>query len=186
MALEQLSARERTLVIGLGAVFAALLVILAPLRVSAYLSERQQGNDDLRQAIADVNAARAKIAARRAALGDVAARYANKAPPLGVLVDEAAKTAGLEIAVQSDVPPVPRGKSYVERATKLSVQKTGLRALATFMEQIAQSGYPVAITQLDMSKRIEPDSFSVGMTISAYDRIETASAPSGAGSAKKP
>lgn len=185
MTLDQLSTRERTLVIGLGVVFAALLVILAPLRVSAYLAERQQGNEDLRQAVADVNAARAKIAARRAALGDVAARYANRAPPLGTLVDDASKTAGLEISVQSDVPPVPRGKQYTERATKLSIQKTGLRALATFMEQIEQSGYPVAITQPDMTKRIEPDSYTVSMTIAAYDRIEAPAAPAGAGSTKQ-
>lgn len=169
--LDQLSSRERNMVIGLAAVVAFLILFLVPVRVSAYLSRKQQENDDLRQAIADVNAARARIAARRAAVGDVAARYANKAPPLGTLVDNASKSAGLEIAVQTDVPPVPRGKLYIERATKLSIQKTGLKALANFMEKIDNSGYPVAITQLDLSRRIEPDAYTVNMTISAYDRV---------------
>jgi type II secretory pathway component PulM len=180
MALDQLSARERTMVVGLGVVFAAIIVILVPLRVSAYLGDRQRGNDDMRQAIADVNAARARFAARKAALGDVAARYANKAPPLGVLVDEKAKSAGLEIAVQTDVPPTPRGKLYTERATKLSIQKTGLKALANFLEAIETSGHPVAVTQFEMTRRIEPDSYTVNMTISAYDRVEApATAASG-------
>lgn len=179
--LDQLSSRERNLVVGFGVVFGLLLVILVPLRVSAYLGDRQRYNDDLRQAILDVNSARTKIAARKAALGDVAARYANKAPPLGTVVDTAAKAASLEITSQSDAQPMPRGKLYTERTSKLTVQKTGLRALANFMEKIETSGHPVAITQLDMTKRIEPDSYTVNMTISAYDRVEPAAAPVSSG-----
>ena len=175
-----LSGRERTMAIGLGVTFGILILFLVPVRVSAYLSDRSRDNEELRQAIVEVNKARGKIAARRAALGDVAARYANKAPPLGTLVDTAAKSAGLEIAVQTDVPPVPRGKLYTERATKLAIQKTGLKALTNFMERIEESGHPVAITQFDMSKRIEPDSFTVNMTITAWDRTE---APAPAASA---
>jgi hypothetical protein len=179
---DQMSPRERTMAIGLGATFAALLLFLVPVRVSAYLSQKQHDNDDLRQAIQDVNNARAKIAARKASLGDVAARYANKAPPLGTLVDNAAKTAGLEIAVQTDIPAVPKGKLYSERATKLSIQKTGLKALANFMENIDTSGYPVAIIGLDLTKRIEPDAYTVNMTIAAYDRVnEAPAAPAGNG-----
>lgn len=182
---DQMAPRERRMVIGLGVVFAVLIVFLVPARVSAYLGERSRQNEDLRQAIQDVHNARAKIAARRALLGDVAARYANKAPPLGTLVDTAAKSAGIDIAVQTDVPPIPRGKLYTERATKLSVQKTGLKALATFMERIEQSGHPVAITQLDMTKRIEADSYSVSMTITAWDRTEApAPATTAAGAPK--
>jgi general secretion pathway protein M len=180
--LDQMSSRERTMVIGLGVTFAALLLFLVPVRVSSYLAQKQRDNDDLRQAIIDVNAARAKIAARKASLGDVAARYSNKAPPLGTLVDNAAKSAGLEIAMQTDIPPVPKGKLYSERATKLSIQKTGLKALANFMEKIDTSGYPVAITGLDLTRRIEPDAYTVNMTISAYDRVaDTAPAPAGTG-----
>lgn len=182
--LDQLSGRERNMAIGLGVVFVALVVFLVPVRVSAYLSNKARGNEDLRQAITDVNNARARIAARKAALGDVAARYANKAPALGVLVDNAAKAAGLEIAVQTDVPPIPRGKLYSERATKLSIQKTSLKPLANFMEAIEKSGHPVAITQLDMTKRIEPDSYTVNLTIAAWDRSEapaTASSAQGGG-----
>jgi general secretion pathway protein M len=183
--LDQLSGRERTMAIGLGGTVAALIIFLVPIRVSAYLSNRSRENDDLKQAIVDVNNARAKIAARRAALGDVAARYANKAPPLGTLVDTASKAAGLEVAVQTDVPPIPRGKLYTERATRLAIQKTGLKALANFMEKIEESGHPVAITQFDMTKRIEPDSYTVNMTIAAWDRTEApAPATTGTGSPK--
>lgn len=183
--LDQLSSRERNMAIGLGTVFAVLVVFLVPVRVSAYLSNKAHENEDLRQAIIDVNNARSRIAARRAALGDVAARYFNKAPALGVLVDNAAKGASLEIAVQTDVPPIPRGKLYTERATKLSIQKTGLKPLANFLEAIEKSGHPVAVTQLDMTKRIEPDSYTVSMTITAWDRSEAPAAAASASGAPK-
>ena len=75
---------------------------------------------------------------------------------------------------------MPRGKLYTERSTKLAIQRTGLKALATFMQNIEQSGHPVAITQFDMTKRIEPDSYTVNMTITAWDRTE---APAPASSA---
>lgn len=186
MALDQLSTRERTLVTSLGVIFALIVTLFIPVRVSVWLGNKRHDNDDLRQAIADVQAARGRIAARRAALGDVAARYANKAPPLGTLVDAAAKASGLEIAAQTDASPVPRGKLYLERATKLSVQKTGLKALSNFLEKIEMSGHPVAVTQLEMSKRIEADAFTVNMTVSAYDRTEPAVAAAPVGSAKQP
>ena len=170
---DNMNARERQMVAGLGVVLGLLVIVILPLQLVSYVSSRQKYNDDLRGKIDDVAAARFKLARKKAALGDVAGRYANKAPPLGTLVDTAAKAAGLEIAVQSDVPPVPRGKLYSERATKLSIQKTGLKPLANFLEKIETSGYPVSVTAFDMSRRIEPDSYTVSMTISAFDRNET-------------
>ena len=170
--LDNLSTRERNLVSGFGVVFGLMMVFIAPWRISVWLAGKQKYNDDLRARIESVSNAKARLAVRKAAVGDVAGRYLNKAPPLGTVVDNAAKAAGLEIAVQTDVPPVPRGKLYSERATKLSIQKTGLRALTTFLERIETSGYPVSVTAFDLSKRMEPDAFTVSMTISAYDRTE--------------
>jgi general secretion pathway protein M len=174
--LDQLSPRERRLATIFGGAAGLMLVIAIPTCTASRLADRAHKNDEIRQAIADVNAARGRLAQKRAALGDVAMRYANKAPPLGTLVDNAAKASGIVIDVQTDVPPVPRGKLYSERATKLSVQKTGLKALATFLERIETSGNPVAVTAFDMSKRIEPDAYQVSMTIAAWDRAEPASA----------
>lgn len=186
--LDSMNARERRLVIALGSVFAAMVLVLVPVLVRRSLAAKERRNDELRQAIIDVQAARGRVNARKAAVGDVAARYAKPAPPLATLIDTASKAASLEVATQNDVAPVPRGKLYTERATKLTAQKVGLKALSTFLEQIENSGYPVAVTQLDLGKRMEPDSFQVTMTISAYDRLEpapgAAAAPSASGAKK--
>lgn len=181
--LDSMNARERRLVIALGLVFATTLLILGPVMTRRWLQAGERHNDEVRQAILDVQGARGRVAARKLAVGDVAARYAKPAPPLATLIDLNAKAAGFEIATQSDIAPVPRGKLYMERSTKLTAQKVGLKALATFLEKIETSGYPVAVTQLDMGKRIEADAYSINMTITAYDRTEPLPAPAAAPSA---
>ncbi len=185
--LDSMSARERRLVSALGGIFVGALLLLGPLQVRGCLLAREKQNDELRQAIIEVQGARGRVAARRAAMGDIASRYAKQAPVLATLIDQSAKASGLEVATQSDMPALPRGKLYTERSTKLTVQKTGLKALATFLESVETSGYPVAITQLDVGKRIEADSFQVSMTISAFDRQDAtpAAAPTGSASGAK-
>ncbi len=181
--LDSMNARERRLVVALGIIFGMMLLVLVPLMVQRGLVAREKHNDELRQAVIDVQAARGRVAARKLAVGDVAARYAKPAPPLATLIDLNAKAAGFEIATQSDVAPVPRGKLYSERSTKLTAQKVGLKSLATFLEKIETSGYPVAVTQLDLGKRIEADAYQINMTITAYDRIEPLPAPAATPSA---
>ncbi|MFI5297416.1 MAG: hypothetical protein ACHREM_04905 [Polyangiales bacterium] len=180
--LDELNARERLLLTVAASVLGVGIVFLVPVGVSRWLDKQHKVNTELREAIAQVQSARTRVAIRKASLGDVASRYANKAPTLGTLLDGAAKTAGLEIATQTDSPPVPRGKSYSERATKIVIQKTGLKPLAIFLEKIETSGHPVAITALELTKRIEPDAYVANMTISAFDRTDSAQAPAPVGS----
>lgn len=184
---DELNTRERTLLIVAASVFGLGITFLAPLALNRWLDKEQKANAELRDAIAQVQSARTRIAIRKASVGDVAGRYANKAPSLGTLLDVAAKSAGLEIATQTDSPAVPRGKIYSERATKIVIQKTGLKALALFLEKIETSGHPVAITAMELTKRIEPDAYVANMTISAYDRTDAAptSAPAAASAAPK-
>ncbi len=118
---DELNARERLLLTVAGSVLAIGIVFLVPVGVSRWLDKQQKVNADLRDAIAQVQSARTRVAIKKASLGDVTSRYANKAPTLGTLLDGAAKTAGLEIATQTDSPAIPRGKNYSERATKIVI-----------------------------------------------------------------
>ena len=76
-----------------------------------------------------------------------------------------------------DRPDVPHGKKYVERNTVIHLKKSGMASIAKFLEAIEKSGYPVAVSRLNVRKRAgEPDSYDVEVGVSAYDRIEAASA----------
>jgi general secretion pathway protein M len=65
------------------------------------------------------------------------------------------------------------------------LKKTGMLHLARFVESIEKSGYPVAVTRLNLRKRNgENDSYDVEIGVSSYDRTDVAPATAPAGSAK--
>jgi general secretion pathway protein M len=83
------------------------------------------------------------------------------------------------------LPDIPHGKRYIEHATDIHLKKTGMLALARFLEALEKSGYPLAITRMNLHKRSgEPDSYDVAVGVSAYDRTEGSAPTAPAGSSK--
>ena len=73
---------------------------------------------------------------------------------------------------------MPHGKQYVERNTVIHLKKSGMAPIAKFLEAIEKSGYPVAVTRLNIRKRAgEPDSYDVEVGVSAFDRTRDRAAP---------
>jgi general secretion pathway protein M len=168
---ERLEARERKLlgILTLLAVAGGLLVV--PLGVAAALHTEREENQVLREAILEIESSRSAVDTVRAQTRAIEARYANAAPPLAAYLSKLAGETELEIPESQDRQAVPHGKRYEERATKIVLRRVGMLKLARFMEKIAQSGHPLAITQLSIRKRsIEPDSYDADMVVSAFDR----------------
>jgi general secretion pathway protein M len=76
----------------------------------------------------------------------------------------------------------------------VKIHKIGMLALAKTLEKIEQSGYPLAVTRLNVKPRSgEPDSYEVELGVSAYDRKADApvsgaaatASPAGSASADK-
>jgi general secretion pathway protein M len=181
----QMNARERRLVGVLGFVGAIVLLLAVPFGLEALVRSSMTENDDLRQALADVQEARVRVRERQAKKDAIAARYARKAPPLAGFLEQTARTQKLEVTDSTPLPDVPHGKRYVEHATDIHLKKTGMLALARFIEALEKSGYPVALTRMSLHKRSgEADSYDVAVGVSAYDRTEGSAAASPAGSSK--
>src|SRR5208283_3890709 len=51
------------------------------------------------------------------------------------------------------LPDIPHGKRYVEHGSNVRLKKTGMLALARLLESIEKSGYPMAITKLNIRHR---------------------------------
>jgi general secretion pathway protein M len=180
----QMNARERRLVGILGFVGAIVLLLAIPFTLEAIIRSDRSEDDDLRQALSDVQDARGRVRERQAKKDAVAARYARKAPALAGFLEQTAHTQKLEVTDSTPLPDVPHGKRYVEHGSDIHLKKTGMLALSRFLESLEKSGYPVAVTRLNIRKRSgEADSYDVEVGVSSYDRTETpATAP--AGSAK--
>jgi general secretion pathway protein M len=175
--LERLEDRERRLLGILVVVFVGLLVVLLPLGVAALISARQTESDELRAAIDEIQSSREALRKRASERERVGLRYSRPAPPLAGFLDTLSKEAGLEIPESQDRAPVPHGKRYEEKSTKIVLRRVGMLNLVKFMEKVEQSGHPVSLSTLNIRKRgTELDSYDVEMVVSAFER-KTEAAP---------
>jgi general secretion pathway protein M len=181
----QMNARERRLVGILAFVGGIVLLLSVPFGLEAVVRSSMSENEDLRQALADVQEARVRVRERQAKKDAIAARYAKKAPALAGFLEQTARQQKLEVTDSTPLPDVPHGKRYIEHATDIHLKKTGMLPLARFLEALEKSGFPVAVTRLSLHKRSgEADSYDVAVGVSAYDRNEGAAAAAPAGSTK--
>lgn len=176
----QMNARERRLVAVLGFVGAIVLLLAVPFGLEAIVRSDLSDNDELRQALADVQDARGRVRERQARKDAIAQRYGKKAPALAGFLEQEARLQKLEVVDSTPMPDVPHGKRYVEHGTNVHLRKTGMLALSKFLESLEKSGYPVAVTRLNIRKRSgEADSYDVEVGVSSYDREAAPAAPAG-------
>jgi general secretion pathway protein M len=182
---DKLEPRERRLLSILGTMLGVFLFLLGPIGIYTLVSGRRSDNQDLRELIDSIYAARSQIADRQAKRDTIRARYAHQAPALAGFIEEATKENGVSAAESQDRPPVPHGKHYSERVTTVKIHKIGMLALSKTLEKIEQSGFPLSVTRLSVRPRVgEPDNYEVELGISAFDRSTESAAPaSPAGSA---
>ncbi len=177
------SARERRMIAILGGVLLFLFVIVLPIGLEAAVHARLSEVEDLRAALDAVQKARGPIRDHQARKAAIAQRYQKRAPALAGLIEQLATAQKLEVVDSVDRPDQPRGKKFTERATTVHLKKAGMLAIATFLETVEQSGYPMIVSQIDLRKRAgEHDSYDSEVTISTYDRVESA-APAASASA---
>jgi general secretion pathway protein M len=180
------TARERKLLSVLAFAGAVVLLLAVPFALEAFVRSEATDNDELRQALSDVQEARSRVRERQAKKDAIAARYVRKAPALAGYLEKTAHENKLEVPDSTPMPDVPHGKRYVEHGTSIHLKKTGMLPLTKFLESMEKSGYPLVVSRLNIRKRGgEPDSYDVEVGVSSYDRSETAPAsPAPTGSAK--
>lgn len=179
---DKLDPREKRLLGLLGIVFAAMVILGAPLLLKSSLDDKREENAELRDAIFAVKEGRATVRSRTAQREAIQARYQNQAPPLAGLLEKAAREQNLEIPESQDRPEVPHGKKYVERSTVVRLRRTTMLQLAKMLETLEQEKMPLAINRLNIRKRGgENDSYDVEIGLSAYDKTQPATSTVPAG-----
>lgn len=169
--MERLEERERRLLAVLAVVAFVILVLLFPLGVTALLHGSRSDNEALRDAITQISDSREAVDRGRLVRQALEERYSRPAPPLASYLAAIAQQTDVTIPETQDRQPVPHGKRYDEKASKITMRRVGMLKLARFMERLEQSGHPVSITQLTIRKRgLEPDSYDVDMVVSAFER----------------
>jgi len=179
----QMNVRERRLLSVLAFVGAIVLLLAIPFGLEAIVRSSAADDDELRQALSDVQDARSLVRDRQAKRDTIAGRYARKAPELAGYLETAAKAVKIDITDSTPLPDIPHGKRYVEHGSNVRLKKTGMLALAKLLESIEKSGYPMAVTKLNIRRRSgEADSYDVDLGVASYDRTAAADVPATAAS----
>ncbi len=167
----KLEPREQRLLSGLLLTVGALVFLLMPIWLYRSVSAARDENQAIRDYVQRVAESRDKIDKRKAANDALLGRYTRTMPALASFVEDSARAFEVELSESSTRPDVPHGKKYVEHILAVKLKKTGLSGLAKMFEKIEKSGYPVAITKLNLKPRAgEPDSYDVDMQVSAFER----------------
>src|SRR3974377_1608316 len=102
----QKNPRERSPLSILGFPPSALLVLAIPFGLEAYIHVEQSDNDDLRQALSDVQDARTRVRERQAKKDAIVQRYAKTAPALAGYLEQTARQQKLEVTDSTPLPDV--------------------------------------------------------------------------------
>jgi len=169
--INQLEDRERRLLGVFVVVFGIFVILVVPLGLTAYLGTISSENESMREALATLQQSRSILEKRAEEQAKMDARYEKTAPPLAGFLAGIAQRHSIEIPETQDQAEVPHGKRFSERSTKITLRDVGMLKLAELMQDLAQSGYPVSISRINIRKKATPpDSYNVQLTVSAYDR----------------
>ena len=167
---ENLSDRERRLLGILGAVAAALLVLLPVYLLSTSISDLEEDNARITSALRRISHSRGRLRAQQAQRMAAQARYARRAPSLGSFLEaKAGELSGLTISDVQHEPEREQGPFRI-RHTRARVQNTDLRNAVLLLESIENSRYPIAIERLHVDHHQSGDRYNVQLGVLAFDR----------------
>lgn len=169
--INQLEDRERRLLGVLVVIFGIFVILVVPLGLTAYLGSISSENESMREALTTLQQSRSILEKRAEEQAKMDVRYEKTAPPLAGFLAGIAQRHSIEIPETQDQAEVPHGKRFSERSTKITLRDVGMLKLAELMQDLAQSGYPVSVSRINIRKKATPpDSYNVQLTVSAYDR----------------
>jgi len=182
--INQLEDRERRLLGVFVVVFGVFIILVIPLGLTAYLGSVSSENDSMREALTNLQQSKGALEKRAEEQAGMDRRYARKAPPLAGFLAGIAQRHKIEIPETQDQAEVPHGKRFIERSTKITLRDVGMLKLAELMQGVAQSGFPVSISRINIRKKASPpDSYNVQVTVSAFDRKAAEEKPEAAAAA---
>ncbi len=167
---ERLSQRERTMVTALGVTFGVMIALIVGYFITDGLSSLEQRNNDMRQALRDIDTRRDAYIKARAKSEQIDHKIGTTPVQLQGYLEAAAKETGVEIPESNEKPPQPAGKLYVERSVDLRLKSVRIEQLGAFLKRIETGQNLVLVTALSVRTRDDKhQELDVEMTVSTYE-----------------
>ena len=169
---DSLSARERRLLIAMGAVFVTLVLVLPMYIGISTIADLEDENDEITRVLQDIQRSEPRLRKQQAERRAIQSLYNRKAPSLGGFLEERAQQFGVTGLGITDQPKLDLG-DYSRRSVRVSLPIVELRPLIEMLADIENSSYPVAIELIQMTGGRMRTGYTVKLAVNAYDREGT-------------
>lgn len=166
---EALTEREKRLVRVLGAVAAALVILLPVYLLSSAIGEVEAQNDEIAEVLSEIDRAGDRLAQREAERAAAEARYAQRAPELGTFLEGRSSAREMRIASVTNQPEVQEG-NFRKRHVRASFPGTTLRQAVRLMVDLESAPYPIAIERVHVDHHQDGDQYNLELGVITYDR----------------
>lgn len=170
-ALDRMSARERLMVAALGVTLVLCIVSLSGFLIYSGLSDLEDKNAAMRQALREIERKRPEYLKAKARLMALEARIGTNPLLLTGFIEQIQNETKIYIRETVQRTPEPAGKKYQEQSIDVRISKVQLEPLLKFMRKIETHPQNlVLVTQLSIhSLDDKHQEFGVDMVVSTYE-----------------
>ena len=170
---DRLAARERRSIAALGIAVAVVAISLVVYLVFSRISDLEETNADVREAIAAITKHRDSYLEAKARAQAQEARLGSDPPQLVADIEAAAREETVQIAESNERPPTAVSKRWIEHDVDLKIRGVDLQSLTKFLKHVETGPRPVFFTSMLLKKRFsEADKLDVELTAVAFERVK--------------
>ena len=171
---ERYSPRTRRLLSALLAAIGVMIVVLAAYLVFDQISELEDGNGKIREALAAIDKHRDEYLEAKARNAVQEARIGDAPPQLTGDLEAAARAENVQIAESNERPTSPAGRRYLEHDVDLRIREVDLASLTKFMRRVETGPRLVFFTRLSLKHRYSTDSdkLDAELTATAFEKVK--------------
>jgi len=169
----RLGPREKRWVTVLAVAVATVAVALFVIFKLNDISDLQDGNAAIRDALSAISKHRDEYLEAKARNSVQEARIGDAPPQLAGDLEAAARAENVQIAESSERPTVPAGRRYVEHDTDLKIRETDLQSMTNFLRRVETGPRLIFFTRLALKHPYAADQgkLDVEATATAFERV---------------
>jgi type II secretory pathway component PulM len=168
---ERLAPRQKRLLVVFVATSLGLLTILGTWWVFSSISDLEDDNADMREALVAIAKHRDEYLDAKSRSAAQEARIGVDPPQLTGDIEAAAREENVQIAESSERPTSPAGRRYIEHDVDIKIREVDLQSLTKFLRRLETAPRLVYFTRLSIKKRFSDEKLDVEATATAFERI---------------
>jgi hypothetical protein len=168
---ERLAPRQKRLLVVFVATSLGLLTILGTWWVFSSISDLEDDNADMREALVAIAKHRDEYLDAKSRSAAQEARIGVDPPQLTGDIEAAAREENVQIAESSERPTSPAGRRYLEHDVDIKIREVDLQSLTKFLRRLETAPRLVYFTRLSIKKRFSDEKLDVEATATAFERI---------------